>query len=176
MASRFVTPRSRARGDDDLRKVIAEYLRDAEAGRALDAAGQRYTPAGLRSVRRALGHVDEALGDMRLSVVEDSDRAAVDGLARRVADHEGLSPSRTGPVVDALNTLFAYVTWQRPAYPLRWERPPRHDPPDPAPPPAGTTTPTFTMLALGAHVGAWIERIIVIAFVLTAIGLALALA
>jgi len=31
------------------------------------------------------------------------------------------------------------------------------------------------MLALGAQVGTWVERIIVIAFVLTAIGLALAL-
>ena len=37
-------------------------------------------------------------------------------------------------------------------------------------------TPTFTMLTLGAQVGAWLERIIVIAFVLAAIGLALALA
>ena len=32
------------------------------------------------------------------------------------------------------------------------------------------------MLALGAHVSTWIERILVIAFVLTAIGLAIELA
>jgi hypothetical protein len=152
---------------DHLGPAIAAYLRDAEAGRALDAAGQRYTPAGLRSVQRALGHVDAALGDMKLSAVDDTDRAAVEELARRVADHEGLPPSRTGPVVDALSTLFAYATWQRPD--------PAPPPAGPAPSPADTKTPTFTMLALGAQVGTWIERIIVIAFVLTAIGLALAL-
>ena len=37
------------------------------------------------------------------------------------------------------------------------------------------TASTDAMLTLGAHVGAWMERIIVIAFVLTAIGLALEL-
>jgi hypothetical protein len=48
----------------------------------------------------------------------------------------------------------------------------------PPPPPAAAPearTPTFTMLALGAQVSAWTQRIIVIAFVLTAIGLALEL-
>ena len=46
----------------------------------------------------------------------------------------------------------------------------------PSPQPAiETRTPTFTMLALGSHVSAWTQRIIVIAFVLTAIGLALEL-
>jgi hypothetical protein len=63
--------------------------------------------------------------------------------------------------------------------PHRWTDPPRRAAePRPEPDPAAAPeapTPTFTMLALGAHVSTWIERIVVIAFVLTAIGLALEL-
>ena len=75
-----------------------------------------------------------------------------------------------------------------PPAPARKYAPPaparEHTPPAPAresapvPPPAAAPearTPTFTMLALGAQVSAWTQRIIVIAFVLTAIGLALEL-
>ena len=47
MATRFDTPRRRVHAGDDLGAVIAEYLSEAEAGRALDAAGRPYSPAAL---------------------------------------------------------------------------------------------------------------------------------
>jgi hypothetical protein len=179
MATPFDTAPSRARGGDAFSTVIAEYLREAEAGRALDAAGGSYSPAELRSLRRSFAHVGAVLGDVQLSAVADADRAALEELGWQVIDQTALPPSRIGPIVDALNTLFAYYTWQRPVEPPRWQRPARRRPVEPPPQPAGDSesrTPTDTMLVLGAQVGAWMERIIVIAFLLTAIGLALALA
>ena len=126
---------------------------------------------------------------MDLSAVDRLDRGAVVDLARQVLDHAGLSPSRVGSIVDALTSVLAYATWQRPADPPSQERSARRPPEPPCgtgPRPVESTaraagdgqarTPTFTMLALGARVDALMERIIVIAFVLTAIGLALALA
>jgi len=200
MATRFHTARRRVRAGDDFGTVIAEYVREAEAGRALDAAGHPYSPAALRSLRRALVHVEAALGSMPLHAVDDMDSAVVDYLARQVLADARLSPSRLDSIVDALSSLVAYATRQRPADPPRWEPPVRRPPADlrrwehpvrqrsaappprdwldePAPRPVGdreARAPTDTMLALGAQVGTWVERIIVIAFVLTAIGLALA--
>jgi hypothetical protein len=199
MTTRFNTARMRVLGDDTFTTVIADFLRDAEAGRASDAAGNPYSPAALRCLRRALVHVDAALGTSRLPGAE-MDHALVEELGWRVIHETGVPPSRLASVVDALAGLVSYATWQRPAalpqwsrpaprQPERsWERPARRHLQDPFPPdplaepmarPVSDTeprTPTFSMLALGAQVGAWMERIIVIAFVLTAIGLALALA
>ena len=80
----------------------------------------------------------------------------------------GLAPSRLGPIVDALRRCWPPRASRR--------RPLASRAPDPVHERRQSPTPTFTMLALGAQVGVWIERIVVIAFVLTAIGLALALA
>ena len=169
--------------------LIASYVRDAEAGRTRDPAGGTYTPAALRSLRRSLDHVEAAAGDVDLTVVDD---AGLELLGRQVVHHAGLPQSRLGSIVHALRVLSAYAAGRAPAGPpptdpLPWADPPRWtdlppraaapraSEPDPAAAPEART-PTFTLLALGARVSAWIERIIVIAFVLTAIGLALELA
>jgi hypothetical protein len=144
--------------------MIDDYLRAAEAGQALDIDGSPYTPAGLRRLRRSLAPVQAAARSLDLSVL-DHDAAAPERLGRQVVEHERLPPSRLGPIVAALRSVCAFAVTGAPATPATEDR---SDAPEPL-------TPTYAMLALGAHVGAWTERIIVIAFVLTAIGLALEL-
>jgi len=187
----MATPDPTSRDGAELRALIQAYLSAAEAGRTLDRAGRRYTTAGVRSLRRALAQVaaaDEPVDAGALSVM---DARALERLGRRVVDDAGLPPSRLTTIVDALRGLSAYAGARRgaeppPAAPLPWTDPapaPRPEPPpwlaEPPPPrvsqsdPAAAPearTPTLTMLALGAHVGTWIERILVIAFVLTACG------
>jgi hypothetical protein len=178
--------------------LVAAYLSAAEAGRTLDRAGRRYSPAGVRSLRRALAQVEAAAGPLDAATLKLMDAAAIGRLSRQVVEHAGLPPSRLGTIVDALRGLAAYTgARHRPADPPPADPPPLVDPPPWVDPPAWTDpplraapklaphspsaaapearTPTFTMLALGSHVSAWIERIIVIAFVLTLIGLALEL-
>ncbi len=138
-------------------------------------------------------------GDVDAGSLAAMNDAELEQLGRRVVIDAGLPPSRLGSIVHALRCLSAYAAGRRaagppPAEPLPWADPPRWtDPPRwreppprraaaphaPEPEPAAApeaSTPTFTMLALGAHVSTWIERILVIAFVLAAIGLALELA
>jgi hypothetical protein len=186
MASRVHTRRERAYEGGDLGTTIAAYLRDAEAGRAVDAAGRPYTPAGLRGLRRALVHVEAQATSTELAAADAMGAAALERLGRQIVANAGLPPGRLGSIVAALRELSAYAAgdmWsdppglrpgaQRPADPPRWERPPH-----PAEAPSGygaAGTPTYAMVALGAQVSAWLQRIIVIAFVLTAIGLALEL-
>jgi hypothetical protein len=149
-------------GSETLETVIPDYLRAAEAGRVLDASGHRYSAAALRSLQRTLAHVEATLGDVELTQVARADGVGLEALAWRVIDRAGLPPSRLAPTVEALRLLSASGTPQPPA-------PPPSDPVRDLP----ARSPTYTMLALGAEVGVWIQRIIVIAFVLTAIGLAL---
>jgi len=248
MATPFDTAATHVHDGDDSGGLIAAYLREAETGRARDAAGNTYSPARLRSLRRSLVPVRAVLGAEELRAAE-LDPAAVDELAWRVVDRSALAPSRHGSIVEALTSVISYATsqrradpptrqrpapsvlpdpptwdgpdpphwepptdmpprdpdwWEPPARPDRARRerpparppwyPPRREPRSRSTPPnqpprdrgADNTarpvsddeshTPTFTMLTLGAQVGRWVERIIVIAFVLTAIGLALALA
>lgn len=163
MAMASESERERAR--ETLGDAIADYLRAAEAGIVRDADGRTYTPAALRSLRRTLTSVDAAVGDLGLETFSPTDGAALEALARRVIDSRGLPPSRLGPIVDALRRLLAPAEPRRPLQPV----------PEMFPS-AASPTPTFAMVALGASVSAWIERIIVIAFVLTAIGIALELA
>lgn len=77
----------------------------------------------------------------------------------------------------AVAALAAYAAArQQPAPPAPTQ--PLPVPPESMTEPASQTepaSPTTTMLLLGARAGAWLERIILLAFVLTAIGLALAL-
>ena len=169
--------------------IIADYLRAAAEGRALNPAGKPYTGAGLRSLRRALVHVETRVTSTQLATAAAVGDAGLERLGRQIVDDAGLPPSRLGSIVGALRVLSGFAagdTWTdrpprrrpgnpRPADPPRWERPARTaEAPAPEPPAAGaeTPTPTYTMLALGAQVSAWMQRIIVVAFVLTAIGLA----
>jgi hypothetical protein len=185
--------------------LITAYLHAAETGRTLDRSGKPYSPAGVRSLRRALAQVEAAAGPLEPAALKLMDAAALDRLGQRVVEHAGLPTGRLGTIVEALRGLSAYTgagRWpagpppRREPTPLveppQWVDPPRRSaapepaprPPravraaPPAPPPAAAPearTPTFAMLALGAQVSAWAERIVVIAFVLTAIGLALEL-
>jgi hypothetical protein len=153
----------------DLGTVIPEYLRAAESDRVPAPDGNPYTPAGLRSMRRALDHGAAEAGGMDHAAVAALDERSRARLAWQIVDDAGLPPTRLVSIVEALGCLSAY-TPQSAGPPA--DRPRAAPSPKPALEPS---TPTFTMLALGAHVSAWMERIIVIAFVLTAIGLALEL-
>jgi hypothetical protein len=189
----------------ELGALITAYLSAAEAGWTLDRSGKPYSPAGVRSLRRALAQVEAVAGPLEPAALKLMDAAALDRLGSRVVDRAGLPRSRLGTIVEALRGLIAYAGAESPprreptpwVEPPTWVDPPRRvelptwvDPPPrtaarapapaapaPQPPPAApeARTPTFTMLALGAQVSAWLQRIIVIAFVLTAIGLALEL-
>jgi hypothetical protein len=161
---------------ETLGTVIPDYLRAAEAGDVPDPNGRMYSATALRGLRRTLADVDAILGDVALTDIHDADEAALEALAWRVVDRGSLPPSRLATIIDALGRLSA---WAEPG-PRAGRRPRAEPAPHPSPPPprppsvsGAARTPTFTMLALGEHVGVWIERIIVIAFVLTAIGLAL---
>jgi hypothetical protein len=171
----MVTPVDIGSEGSGLRTLVAAYLSAAETGRTLDRAGRRYSPAGVRSLRRALAQVEAAAGPLDAATLKLMDAAAIERLSRQVVEHAGLPPSRLDTIVDALRGLAAYTGARRsPADPpLRAAPKPAPQSPSAAAPEA--RTPTFTMLALGSHVSAWIERIIVIAFVLTLIGLALEL-
>jgi hypothetical protein len=175
------------RESSDLGALIAAYLRAAEAGRTLNRAGRRYSPAEVRSLQRALAQVEAAAGPVGANLLGAMDAAALERLGWQVIDHGGLPPSRLGTIVDALRGLSAYTAAKPrpaeprpPAEPAPWVDPPRRAAAErsheqgPAAAPE-SRTPTFTMLALGAQVSAWTERIIVIAFALTVIGLALEL-
>jgi hypothetical protein len=146
--------------------LIADYLRDAEAGRVRDPAGGTYTPASLRSLSRSFALVEAAAPQLDaggLAGVADSE---LEQIGRHVLEQAGLPQSRLGSIVHALRILSAYAGGRAVAQ--------RASPPYLVAAPEART-PTYTMLALGSHVSAWIERILVIAFVLTAIGLLLAL-
>lgn len=188
----MVTPVDIASEGSGLGALVAAYLSAAEAGRTLDRAGRRYSPAGVRSLRRALAQVEAVAGPLDAAALKVMDPTAIERLGRQVVERAGLPPTRLGTIVDALRGLAAYTgTRRRPADPRPTDPPRWVDPPTwtdarlraaPEPPPQSPSaaapearTPTFAMLALGAHISAWTERIIVIAFVLTAIGLALEL-
>jgi hypothetical protein len=172
---------------NDVGTLIVDFLRDAQAGRTRDPASGAHTAAALRSLRRSLDPVDEAIGRLDASVLREADEADLERIGRQVIDQAALPPSRLRAIEHALRSLSAYSSGRRPAEPLSWtersmwpDRPPRRrvtppaSPPDPPSAPEARS-PTFTMLALGAHVSSWIERFVVIAFVLTAIGLAIEL-
>jgi hypothetical protein len=174
---------------NDVGALIVDFLRDADAGRARDTAGGAYTAAALRSLRRSLDRVDAAIGRLDSTLLMSAGEADLERLGREVVDVAGLPPGRLDAIVHALGRLSAYACGRRSAESASWvdratwpEPPRRADLPprmaSPASDPAAALearTPTFTMLALGARVSAWIERTVVIAFVLTAIGLAIEL-
>ena len=144
-----------------LDRLIDEYLREADAGRVLDLDGSAYTPAGLRRLRRALTPVQAVAGTLELATLDHGEHAP-EQLGRQVVEQAGLPPSRLEPIVAALRSVCGFAA-EGGRGARATERPlggPK------------AATPTDAMLILGAHVGVWTERIIVIAFVLAAIGLA----
>lgn len=163
MATGVRLRRERARPGGDLGPIITEFLRDAAAGRAVDATGKPYTAAGLRSLQRALVQVEAQASSAEIAAAAAAGAGGLERLGRRIVDHAGLPPARVDTIMAALRGLAEYRLEPR----ARSAEPPPRD--------AATPSPTYAMLALGAQVGAWTERIIVIAFVLAAIGLALEL-
>lgn len=148
--------RGQTRWMPDLGTVIPEYL--------AVAYGDGHSAAELRSMRRALEQIEAGAGGLDHAALAAMDERSRARLAWQIVDDAGLPPGRLVTIAEALRSLAAYA-------PEATE--PSSSSPRAAP---ETRTPTFAMVALGAHVSAWVERIIVIAFVLTAIGLALALA
>src|SRR5215213_61204 len=91
----------------DLGTVIPEYVRAAEAG-ALPGT-QRPSPAALRSMRRALSHVERAAARVdhaQLAAMDDRSRAR---LAGRILDDAGLPPARLVTIEEALRALAAFT-------------------------------------------------------------------
>jgi hypothetical protein len=170
MATRVHLGRERARAGGDLGPTIREVLRDAAAGRAVDPAGKPYTPAGLRSLQRALVHVEAHATSAEIAAADALGAGGLERLGRRIVDDAGLPPARLGSIVAALRGLAEYQLEPRARVadplPIPYPTPPSD---------AAVPSPTHAMLELGARVGAWTERIIVVAFVLAAIGLALEL-
>ena len=140
----------------ELGAVIAEYVRDVEAGAR--------TRDDVRGLRRDLTHVASELGTLEVDQVRARHvEALVDEL--RAA---GLPPDRVRSVIEALRSLYAYAIGRGlvKASPLVGLA-------------VGGTearTPTAAMLDLGEQVVAWTVRVIVIAFVLIALGLVVVLA
>lgn len=136
--------------------VIAEYLRDAEAG------ARRH--ADVRELRRDLTHAAAELGTMDV----DALRARhVEALVDELRD-AGFPPDRVRSSLEALQSLYAYALGRglvrsSPLIGL-------------AAPASPARTPTNAMLALGEQAVTWTVRVIVIAFVLIALGLVVALA
>jgi hypothetical protein len=105
--------------------------------------------------RRLLLRIDAAVGEVGAEVLRRGDADELDRLARRVVRDARHAPSHAS-VLATLGVLSHYATGRAA--------------------PAAPSTPTSAMLALGGQLSVWLERIVVIAFVLVAIGLALALA
>jgi hypothetical protein len=173
MATRIRSGQKRARPGGDLGPTITAFLRDAAAGRALDPAGKPYTPAGLRSLQRALVPVEAQATSAELATADASGAGGLERLGRRIAGDAGLPPARAGLIVAALRGLTEYQLEQLEQRAAVVDPPPLPSPT--AASDAAVSSPTHAMLELGAKVGAWTERIILVAFVLAVIGLALEL-
>ena len=113
MATPPDTPRRGVRDGNAFTSVIPRFLADAEAGRAFDSAGAAYSPARLRSLRRALAQVEAALGTTTLNP-DELDPVAVEKLAWRVIDYSELAPIRHPTIVDALSGLVTYASREDP--------------------------------------------------------------
>jgi hypothetical protein len=144
--------------------LISVFLDEADAGLVRAPGGRRYTRAQLHELRAGLAHVTAELGTLEVDAVDAGD---VRWLVERL-DAAGLSPDRVRSAVGALRSVYAH------AISLRMVR---TSPlvgfavTDPA-----TPSPTDAVLALGQHLVTWTVRVIVVAFLAIALGLALAVA
>jgi len=148
--------------------VIADFLREAQEGRALAIGGRPYTRDELRELRAALTHIASELGTMSVEDVRGWDvHALVDRLREA-----GLSPGRLSSVVEGFRSLYVYADRRK-----LIER-------SPVPGPASlgqderadgesgdVPSPTDAMLALGAQVVNWTERLVLLAFILVVLAL-----
>ena len=124
-----------------------------------------HTPPGAHGAAAVIAAYLRDAEAADLAAVGSLDSAGLAQLGSAVVERAGVRPSRACATVEALFALRRYTVDGAQA-----------GPPPAVQPSASTPTPTDTMLQLGAHVGTWVERIIVVAFALTAIGLALELA
>ena len=151
------------RSVQQLGAVIAEFLGDAETGAIPGAGARPYTLAELRELRGALIHVSSELGELDVAVVQSRDvRGLVDQL--RAA---GLPERRLGSILDALRRVYAYAVGRGlvTSSPLVGLTFPVHEAP----------SPTTAMLEFGERLATWTARLMVMAFVVVAVGVAVAL-
>ena len=93
-------------GEIGVAALVEEFVREAEAGRALNRSGRPYRPSALRDLGGILRfHVVRDLGDLR---VEDVRLRHVQALVDRLTA-EGLSVSRVRSVISAARALFGYA-------------------------------------------------------------------
>jgi site-specific recombinase XerD len=140
----------------ELGAVIAEFLHDVERG--------AQTRDEVRELRRDLTHVASQLGPVQVDAVRGRHvEALVDELRE-----SGLPPERVRSSLEALRTVYAYAIGRGlvRTSPLVGR----------ALPATEGRSPTTAVLALGEQAVAWTVRVIVIAFVLIALGLVVALA
>lgn len=143
----------------DLGTLIGDFLDSAET------EGD-YTRERLRDLRGTLAHVVASdLAIQEAGAVRGDD---VHKLVRELRT-AGVPAHRSGEVVNALRLVYAHAIagGALRTSPLVGVAPVVGTAPSPSP--------TTAMLALGANLVDWLVRLIVIAFVLTAIGLAVAL-
>jgi site-specific recombinase XerD len=153
------------RSSEELGSVVSEFLGAAEAGSARAPGGDRYTPDELRTLRRSLAHASTELGSLPVGELRTRDvRKLIDELGEA-----GLPPSRAEEIVDALRAVYAYAM--------------QHDIVTTSPlvglAPAAARegpSPTTAMIELGQDLARWGVRLMVMLFVLAAVGLAVAVA
>lgn len=163
-ASPDTEPEPPLTGASSVSAVIDEFEHET------DPAGER------RELRAALSHVSAELGAMRMRTVRPRHvDAMLDDLRRA-----GLSPRREAAIVEALHSLYAFALERRlvavdplgePEQRVSAPRPPGAPTPTRAP----TSSPTLTMLALGARVAFWTTFVIMAGFLVLLVALILEL-
>jgi hypothetical protein len=157
----------RMRSNEELGTVIADFLGDAEAGAVRAPGGSRYTTGEVRELRRALSHVASELGARDISELRSRDvRELRDALGAA-----GLTRERTGAIVDGMRSVYAYAMERG----LVTTSPLVGLVPAASASSAGPS-PTTAILQLGELLARWTARLMVLLFVLAAVGLAVALA
>ena len=151
----------------ELGDVIADFLGEAEAGTVRGAGATPYTRAQLRELRGALTHVSSELGAFDAAAVRNRD---IGELVDRL-DAAGLSEERIASILHALRLVYAYaiergIVTTSPLVGLGLNS---------AAPGQESPSPTTAMLQFGERVATWTSRLLVVTFVLAAVGLAVAL-
>jgi len=152
------------RSPHELGSVIADFLGAAEAGRARAADGRPYSASEVRTLRRALAHAASDLGGLDVEALRSRDvRALVDDLGS-----SGLPPERAGEVVDALRSVYRFAMERGlvTTSPLVGLVPAAREGP----------SPTTAVVELGEQLARWAVGLMVLLFVLAALGLAVAVA
>jgi hypothetical protein len=144
--------------------LIPVFLSEAEEGLVRGPGGRRYTRAQLHELRGALAHVTAELGTLEVETIDASD---VQWLVDRL-DAAELSRERVRSVIAALRAVYAHaislgMVRSSPLVGFAMTEP-------------VTPSPTDAMLAFGQHLVAWTVRLVVIAFLAVALGLALVVA